>query len=87
MTIPEIIKHYRGSTTLREFASQLGVTHSAVQQWENGATEPKDEYISQFVNDSRQWVRDMGKALFIARNGSTLKTIIDNEKNEKDEKQ
>jgi len=81
MSIPEIIKHYRGSQSLRLFAAELGVSHAAVHLWENGDNEPTDERIAEMVNDKRAWVRDMGRALFMSRNGQTLKTLI-NERNE-----
>lgn len=77
MTISEIVKHYRGKTSLRDFADKIGVSHAAVQQWENGDTEPTDERVNLFVNDKRPWVKEMGKALFLARNGKTLRTIVD----------
>lgn len=75
-TIPSIIKHYRGSESLRSFASKLGVSHAAVDQWERGLTEPKDELIDAFARSDDQNIREMGKALFVARHGSTLKTLL-----------
>lgn len=77
MDIPSIIKHYRSDKSLREFAAELSVSHAAIQQWESGETEPTNERISAFVNDPRDWVRELGQALFMARNGKTLKTLIE----------
>lgn len=76
MTISNIVKHYRGTRSLRDFAADLGVTHAAVHLWESGANEPTSERIADFVNSEHEWVREMGKALFLARNGVTLKTLI-----------
>lgn len=76
MDTPTIIKHYRGKTPLRNFAEQIGVSHAAVQQWESGTTEPTDERITAWINDQRGWVSDMGRMLFLARNGQTLKNLI-----------
>lgn len=79
MDIPTIIRHYRGNETLRAFAQKLGVSHAAVQQWESGVTEPKDELIDRFANSGDPTVAEMGKRLFVARHGTTLKTLL-NEK-------
>lgn len=76
MDTPSIIKHYRGSQSLRYFAQQLDVSHAAVSKWEQGTAEPTTERINAFVTDSRPWVAEMGKTLFLARNGQTLRTLI-----------
>ena len=76
MTIPEIIRHYRGDKTLRDFAAELDVTYEAIRQWEVGAKEPTQDRIDAFVKDQRPWVSEMGTLLFLSRHGSTLKRLI-----------
>ncbi len=76
MDTPTIIKHFRGDTSLRDFGEQLGVSYNAVQKWETGEAEPTHQHVEDFINDERDWVHEMGKALWIARHGDTLKSFI-----------
>lgn len=63
------------SMTMRVFAAALAVSQNSVNQWEHGIAEPNDERIRAWLTDGRDWVKQMGLAIFWLRHGAEVSAM------------
>jgi transcriptional regulator with XRE-family HTH domain len=63
--------------TLRDAAELLGVSFQAVCLIENGTNTPSDDRIDSWISSEDERVAQLGRAMFMAMHGSTLKAIME----------
>lgn len=61
--------------SLRDFARELSVSHTAVAMWESGETDVDEERIKAWLVDPRPWVKQLGLNLFVSRHGEAIANI------------
>jgi len=61
--------------TTREMANVLEVSQNAISLWENGVNAPTDERIKTWLADPRDWVKQMGRAIFWLRHGAQISAL------------
>lgn len=77
-TESDIIKRIRESQglNLRDFASEIGVSHVAVYQWENGKTTIDIDRVIDWLSNDQKWVRDMAVAIMSCKVGPAFKLTL-----------
>jgi len=60
---------------MREMATALEVSQNAISLWENGVNAPTDDRIKAWLADPRDWVKQMGLAIFWSRHGAEISTL------------
>lgn len=58
--------------TIRAFAAELAVSHSAVAQWEKGVAAPTLERLEAWLADPREWVYSLAFKILVAKLGPAL---------------
>jgi transcriptional regulator with XRE-family HTH domain len=51
LKLGNLVKQLRGNQTQKEFAKRLGVTHGAIQSWENGEVTPGSVNLSRIARE------------------------------------
>ena len=67
--------------TQAKFAETLGTTQASVGYWESGSRRVSSERLSEWLADSRPWMRVFAKQLWTARHGRDVALMkrIENE--------
>lgn len=75
--VPDLIREARQAQrlTFRAFAAELDVAHNAVSQWENGVAEPTRERVAAWLQDPRDWVRQLGLQVFALTYGPMIASV------------
>lgn len=73
-TIASVISETRSAQrmSLREFGTELGVSHNAIAQYEQGIAQPKDEHLTAWLQDSRDWVWRMALEIYQIKNAALI---------------
>lgn len=71
-----IIRVTRGGRDLRDFAADLGISHTAVDQWEKDEMTLEPKRIKKWMKDEREWVKAMANALFAYRYAEFLFNVL-----------
>ena len=78
--IAAIVKDTRSTrqANLRDFATELGVSHMTVSLWENGKADPSPEVVGKLLASSVPWIKDMGLDIYAAQQRQTMSNALPN---------
>jgi len=62
--------------TLREFGAALSVSHTMVNLWETGVSEPDSARIAAWISDDRPWVQVLGLRLFARQYHALIRNVL-----------
>lgn len=76
-TVADLIRQARGTRPLRDFGQQLGVSHTAVSNWESGASLPGDENLQAWYASRNVAIATLAIEIYTIRYRATLQALAE----------